>query len=266
MAYGPIYGGRYGAVWGSKYGSLTLGSGVTVVTDPTSNKGVPLSQAEWNDVFTVAGVGAKTVHSSWGFQDASGNIAATVGTALTVTGTLDYRQAVAGWTRLSANFTETAAERAGWAAGVGPNPASVSTLWIAYIDLTLTPAASRNFLGCSVTGAPASTLVLTNTPRFRVTTNGVSGTGTVDPVTGGVRPFVILNDRTGSRSLGYSDQEKLSTTYAALGDGHKGFNTTGTGAQMSVLWGAHFESAHAEWSDAEVKAILQALGWTIPWS
>lgn len=238
-------------------------------TDATSGFGVPLTQADWDAVFSAAGIASKTLSHSWGLQDASGNPAAEVGAALTATGSIDYQQAVSGWTRTATRITEVSGERLTIAAGVAPNPASVSALWFAYVDFPGNPGAngrqyvivSSDVTGCSLAG--------TTTPRLRVQCAGVNTAGANDHVTGGVRPVVFKYDRTAGAVVAYTDQEKIAGTYSAsVVDGEKGFGgQAGTAAAAAdFLLGAAFAGSNAEWSDADVKAVLQALGHAIPWS
>lgn len=264
MAHSITHGVTHGATHG-----VVRGSAVSFPVDATSGKGVPLTQADWDAVFSTAGVASKTVANSWGFQDAGGSTAvvATVGTDLATTG-VTFNQAVTGWSRVAVTWADGANARAEHATGVGSNPATTSVLWIGYIDLTATPATNRLVLSPSINGAPAWNGTINSTPRIRTLINGVQNVGASNPVTGGVRPIVVLNDRTGSRAMMYSDQEKLTGTYSAsIGDGSKGFGSTGaSAAAMATLWGAQFAGANAEWDDATVKAVLEALNWTIPWS
>jgi len=237
-----------------------------VPKDATSGKRVPLSQADWDNVFTLTGVSGKTVAHSHGFQEASGNAAATVGTTYTVNGTLDYQQAVAGWSRYGQGLTETANERQGWASGAGVNPTDNSVLVFAYIDLTGTPAATRNFLVTSLGATPMSLRVTTG-PLLSINCAGVTANGTANPTTGGVRPFVSRYDLAASVAAAYSDQEKVGGTFSAgVVDGAKGIGVAGgTPPPMTVLWDTWFEGSHAEWSEANIKTVLEFLGWTIPW-
>jgi hypothetical protein len=242
-----------------------------VPLDATSGIACPITQAQWNAIFAKAGVSAKTLTHSWAFQDASGNITATVGTDLTVSGTLDYQQTVSGWTRKGTRFTNTAGENALLTGGAAPVTSTTSSLWLAFIDITATPSGNRcvmaatsdssntDILGCKVTAAS----------KIRVHNGATTADTPSNMVTGGVRPFVHRYDRTNSNNTIYLDAEKASVAYASYSvDGSKGFGAVGTvnSCAMDVLLGAAFAGSAAEWSDANVKAVLQAMGWTIPWS
>jgi hypothetical protein len=236
---------------------------IGVTRDTASGKYVPLTQVEWNTVFSVAGVSAKTLAHSWGFQDASGNAVATTGTNLTAAGTITYQQAVAGWTRTAQRFAADVLAGQRFAAGTGPNPATQSTLWMCYTQLS-TPSAGRIFMGTN--GAVNDVLLISAVPRLQLTVNAVNTTG-VNNLTGVVRPFAIQHDRTNSVDAAYSDQEKLVGTFAAsVNDGTKGFGPGAAAPPMDILAGWTWQAANAEWTPAELKAVWQTLNWTIPWT
>lgn len=258
----PIHGVKHGVKHGTTHGV----SRTDLVTDATSGKGVPLTQAEVNSALAAAGMSSKTLAHSWGFQDlASGDIAATVGTNLTTTGTLDPQTARAGWTRKAMRYTATAGERSVLAAGVSPNPGTESVLWIYYVDFTA--AAAANFLVATNSANPLRQM-MTAAGLLRIHVNGVNTDGASDHAAGGVRPIVLLFDRTNSRAMLYSDLEKITGTYSAgVTDGTKGIGMAGASPLAGdVLWMLTFAGANAEWSDANVKSFLTALGWSIPWS
>lgn len=269
MKYGIKYGGTYGV----KYGTDPSDAGApSFPVDATSGKGVPLTQADWDAVFTAAGVSLSTVNQSHALQDASGNPAATVGTNYTAYGGLAYQQAVTGggWTRLCIHNDVASAKGFGLAAGVGPNAATSSVLYIVYHNATGAAGATRTVSAGSNAGTnDLKHQIVQTTGLMRVRCASVVVDGAVDHV-GAVRPYVLVYDRTGATVKGYSDLEKVTGTYsAAVSDvGGKGFpaNATIVGNRGDYLWCAAFAGADAEWSDAKVKAVLQTLGWTIPWS
>lgn len=257
--HGVIHGVRHGVIHGI--------SRVSFPRDLSSGKGVPLTQAEWNSVFSAAGVPVKTVAHSHGFQDTSGNVAATVGTLLTVTGTVDYQQTFAGFTRKGIGITETASERIGYATGVGPNPATGSVLIAGYVDVS-TPAAIELFLAVSG-GATAFTAQVTTAGLMRITCAGVSTSGVVDHAALGVVPAFLQYDKTASRAALYTESEKIVGTYnSGVVDAQKGWGVSGGGTPTpaTVGWDSWFAGANAEWTEAQIKAVMQVLGWVPAWS
>lgn len=261
----PQHGVRHGIRRGPVHGvSRGLAS---VPTDASSGKGVPLTQANWNNVFTNAGVGAKTVAHTWGFQDASGNIVATVGTDLTATG-LAYNTAVSGWTRTAASFTDNTTDAATHAGGVGVNPASVSCLWLGYVDVSSDPGVVRQIIPGGGSAAASEVVFRRTAARVNaVKCMGVTTAGTSDVEDGGVRPLVLRYNRTATTVHVATNQELVAGTYnTGVTDGVKGFGAGVTVTiGMEVLLGAVFSGVNAEWTDAELRAVLTALGWTIPW-
>lgn len=247
---------------------------VAVPRDATSGKGVPLTQAEWNAVFGAAGIANKTVNQSWGLQDSTGNPAATIGTALTAApnGTSwAYQQTITGWTRKAMVNDVSVARAIGLAAGTGPNAGTQSVLWFCYCDITNATGATRPVMagGNAATNRVKLNIVVT-TGVMQVDCCAVTASGSSDHASGGVRPFVLKYDRTNSVVTVYSDLEKVAGTYnAAVTDtGGKGYpaNATIGSVRGSYLIGAAFAGANAEWTDAEVKAVLTAgLGWTVGW-
>lgn len=244
--------------------------GDLIPTDATSGKGVPLTQEEWDLVFAAAGITSRTLSHSWDLgAPASGNITATVGLDLTAVGTIEYQQDVTGWTHKALQFTETNMERVHLDAGDAPDPSAVSSLWFAYIDFTANPGGNgRKYINIS-TNATQAHLAGTTTPRIRVECAGVNSVGTADQVTGGVRPVFFLFDRTNEAVKAYTDQEIITGTYSAsVGDGEKGFGGTTTAAPpaFQILIGAAWAGANAEWSDADVHAVMVALGFDPDWT
>lgn len=243
-----------------------------IPVDATSGKAVPTTQADWDAVNDAAGVAHKTLAGSFPFQDTdmSAAVVATVGTNLTTYGGPTARASVTGWARKAMRCTETA-QGAGYASGTGPNAGSTSVAWFAYIDITANPGAARPFLSGSNAGTANARASHVNGAGGlnRVQCNAVNVDGVSDARTGGVRPYMFVYNRTAGTVKLYSDQEKITGTYSSLvTDSTKGFPATATVVPpaMDVLLGACWSGANAELTDADVKAIFQAMGWTIPWS
>ncbi len=107
---------------------------------------------------------------------------------------------------------------------------------------------------------------LTGTNRLGMRCDAVATNGTADHAAGS-HVFGCKYDRANSVVVGYSELEKHSGTYsAALLDGTKGFGGVSTMDSVYV-YAAMWSGAAAEaMTDANVKALLVALGHTIPWS
>jgi hypothetical protein len=243
----------------------TYVSGAAADSDATSGKYVPSTAAQ----FTALGISAPvSIHLC---QEASGSLADSVGSlTLAATNAPSYQQAVTGWTRRAVGFTAgTANQRFSAGAGVGPNPSTTSVMWLVYAAVIGAQGGNRDMFGPNITGSNACKVQSTTTPRVRNLINGVTGTGTSDPTATGLQPMVLKYDRTGGAATLYTGQEKIAGTYSAgVTDGTaKGLGSSGgTVFGGLIAYSAVWSGANAEINDAQAKALLQALGWTIPWS
>lgn len=265
-AHGVVHGVRHGRVRGAIHGSLP-GLLAGVDRDPSSGKYVPSTAGQWATVMAAAGVPA-TVGATWLFQEPSGNFADPVGGfTLTPTGTLPtYQQPVAGWARLSVLTADNATTSFQNTAAGLPDVLTTSCSVLTYSQIANTGAiraraamgVGPNFIGdCIETSGVAS---------LRISGDGIAN-GAVNS-TGVVRPTWLKIDRTGSAEVLYNDLEKVPIAFSALPSGKQirfGSSTNPPGTTNYVYAAALF-GANAELSDAQIKAVLQTLGWTIPWS
>lgn len=231
-----------------------------VTQDGTSGKYVPANASEWTTTMSVAGIGSGNPSLLWLLQEASGNAADSIGSFTgTASGSVSYQNAVAGWTRKSINLADAGAGNIlNTAAGL-PDPASGSYLILSYAAMLGTPAAIRNPI--LIGTGNQTTMRINTTPRVQGVSGGNVVTGTNAPGTT-VRPWVLLYDKTNSRVSAYTDQEKLQPAIsAATGKGV----TILAGGNSAFLYCAVFMLGAAELSDAQVKTLLQTLGWSIPW-
>lgn len=236
-----------------------------VTKDATSNIYVPSSAAEWTAVLGAAGISSGVPSHVWLCQEASGNLGDSIGSATLVkTGSPSYQQSVTGWARKAVQLPESAATGFLAASGVGPSVAG-SVLWIVYAIVTA-PAGNRPLVTLSDNGAGIRA-TMSSTPRIGFTYENVGTTnGTSNPI-GSVRPFVIKHSVADSAAALYTDQEKIAPTFQSNRvDGNKGIGAPAfTAAPSHILYAAAFASTAAELSDAQVKTLLQTLGWTTAW-
>ncbi len=235
--------------------------------DATSGIRCPSSLTQWQDfvlynvTFGSADFPNVTPSLLWLCQDASGNLADAIGSFTGTAGgtAATYHAAVSGWSRFGIAGSDGATTTFNNTSASLPDPASASMLTLCYQVCDSAPAASRNpiFYGTAL----QTFEVFTATPVLKLQGGGsVIGTSNL---AGQVRPFVLQHDVTNNRSLAASDQEKLTSTKRA---------TTGKALNTALsfpgkrLYLAGFFSAAAELTDANIKALLQGLGWTIPWS
>jgi hypothetical protein len=263
---------RLGARVGPKMGMVGDGSLLATVTkDATSNIYVPANASEWSNLLAAANISSGGPASTWLCQEATGNLADSIGaTTLAANGAVTYQNAVTGWTRKAAGIPAATSARFQAAAGIGANPASTSVLWLGFLKVT-GAAANRGVMtaGGAAVGTDLEAMSVATTHVPRLTTVAVTADGASDP-TGAVRPWVICYDRTNSRVTLYTDQEKIPGTYnAGVTDGNKGFGAVqnaSVAAASSVLYGACFSGSAAVLTDAQIKKLLQTMGWTISWT
>lgn len=228
--------------------------------DATSGIVAPTTSAE----FTA--LGETAFDHTFGCQDASGNLAATLGTPALASqgaGAALYQQPVAGWSRKSVGSTADGDVRSWrYVTLEGPNPTLGSVLWAGYLQFLALPAANRMVLA----GAGSSPNLLVNlltTGALRLSVNSVAAEGAYNYVDGAVHPLVIQYDKTNSLARLFTDKERITGTYSSLvGDSNKGVGHV-VGAATALyraLWLGADGGASAE---RDVKLFLQRCGWAV---
>lgn len=249
--------------------TIVLVGGSAWSVDASSGKGVPANATEWNAVRAAASISSGNPTSGWGLQEASGAPVDYMGVNnLSVFGAPSYEQVVSDWTR----------KGIGWSDGSTPtlfhlglaNTTTTSLLVMLYVKLRSTPAATRDVLGVGSSTAQRRAQI-TTTPVSQIVGAGgqATGTGASNVGTSNVRPYAVQIDRTAGVYKLFTDQEVIAPTYTAPAGGGAFFQIGDTGsgnADAVFMWSAYFEGAAAELSQANVKSLLQTLGWTIPWS
>ncbi|HEU5118705.1 MAG TPA: hypothetical protein VFT74_19075 [Isosphaeraceae bacterium] len=97
---------------------------------------------------------------------------------------------------------------------------------------------------------------------------GGTNNDSANTYTSGVHILVLRFDRANSSAVFYTELEALPGTYnAGASDGSKGFGSTGASADAATyLYGAMWSGTAAEsFSDANVRSLLQGLGWSVSW-
>lgn len=251
------------ATLGAVSGNETLTLGVDV--DATSGIGVPSTAFQWQMV-------GLTIASGWACQEAAGNLAGYGPSSFTLTANATplYQQAVAGWSRTASAFNQTVNQRFAAAAATGPNPASTSVLWLGYMVSDTLPGGVRGMMNA---GGNLGIGFVNGSGNLRIHVVGVTAddSTTLPDADNAVHPIVLKYDRTNSVATMYTDEAKTAGTYNSGGtDGNKGFGggvfSASPPALSGVLIGCVASGANAELSDAQIKTILQNLGWTIPWT
>lgn len=245
--------------------------------DAESGKGVPADATEWNAALADAGMSTSFAPSGlWLCQDASGSIAAAIGSeVLTAFGAVRYARDITGWTRNAIGFDEdTNGEFYNTSLG---DTTTASRMLIGYIGSLV----STNDHGLMQLGGGSGARWLirvdeTGDPPY-IAGNGGQGLLAGAGDHGGlhdVHPYVFQVNRTAGRFAVYTDVEKVEGTgagYTVPAGGSAYLNIgsnlgVGTTPDMMCCYLAYFTGAAAEMTKAQIKALLQTLGWTIPWS
>lgn len=240
--------------------------------DATSGIAVPANASEWSAFIAANGLTVAVPDALWLLQEASGNFADSIGGfTLTADAGNAYQQTVAGWARKGAQSPSDGTTHIGISLSASLpacNAAGAGMAIFAFVNLPSTPAANRDVYEGA--GATLRTR-LTATPRLAALDQANVATGTNNPT--GTRPVghqYYTPDGTTGTCVGYSDQEKLTPTFAiaaATKSLRLGGSSSGNLAPIATwlyAWGWLFGNANI--TSAQVKACLQAMGWTIPWS
>jgi hypothetical protein len=272
-----VIGVRIGAVAGAK-ASLAAGVGTdeiaaaismsSVTRDATSSIYCPANAMEWMVALSTAGISSGNPTNCYplsSFAVASGNLTDTIGTdTLTVNSTPTFQQAVSGWTALGITYAISTAQRH-TNSTTSPNAGSTSLMMLLY---ALPPAADPGLVrGICQVGTTVELRCNSAAPARMTVVNGATtaGTGTFTGTT--VRPLVLRYNRTATTVTGFNDVEKITGTYAAASGPMVSVGSQGTTEMgFTGLYCAVFSGVAAEMSDAQVKLLLQTLGWTILWT
>lgn len=232
--------------------------------DATSGKGWPISAAEWSDFISDIGQTFSAPDHMWLFQELSGTLADSIDARdLTVAGSPLYAQTVTGWATKAVTASGLAANQTANNTTFG-NANANSLLLLMYAEIAQPVLThTRAFLGAA-SGNDFQGLAASNAMRLRTGANIANGT--LSHV-GQVRPYVLRWDRSGAgANVLYSDIEKVSVTFASFSGTELRF-TFGTAADVTantkVLRAAAWEGTSAELTEAEIKAMLQGLNWSI---
>lgn len=251
--------GRFAPVSGFMGG--TESTTLNVTRDATSNIYVPSTAAEWSAFRAYFGLAAATPDSLWLLQEASGNPVDTIGgLTLTAAGTVTYNQAATGWTRTGVGLADGVNSQFATTSASLPNANAASQTVLMLGTVTTSSVSNRQVY----TGPNNSLRIIGGTPRFSVTAIASTASGSVNPLNA-VRPWIYKHDFTGSVQKGYTDQEALGITYTAIAGKVMRIGSTAAAPGGVFLYACAWYNANAEISDANIKALLQAMGFTIAW-
>ena len=233
--------------------------------DVVSKKGVPAATFEWDGLLKAYGVPTSAPDHLWLMQEASGSLTDSLGgVMLDPLNGPSYRDSILGWSRVAVGTFDSAANQGFLSTGAGYLNGQ-SYLLLMYVAVVSPPASERSLLGIGG-GNDHRYVSLTTAPVFKGTGIGVTPTsGMVNPMAVG-HPIVLKINQQKLEYIVYTDQEKIGVTWAGTG-GAAGLVMVGNAvigtAAARYLYGAMWENTKAELEDADVKKLLQALGWTV---
>ncbi len=235
----------------------SYGSAPAATTDATSGKFTPVSAAEFTALSITApqALWLPNITTTGDLIDQVGSL------NLVAANSPTYQQTVAGWSTKAVSGTPGTTNARFSAAGTDVSTTDVCILW--YVSIVAgTTANIQIFEDGDVRVQQVAADV---TLRARNTTNLANTLGNHV----GVHPVMLMHDATNVRTRLFTDVEKLTVTFAAsLGTNEQITPVTASEpvGVIKFLWGCKWTGAAARVSDAQAKARLVALNWSIPWS
>ena len=256
--------GLANGIGADEIGADTGGGAVTWTVDATSGIAVPSSAAEWSAFIAAKGLSVGAPDALWLLQEASGNPADSIGGfTLTPAGSPGYQQAESGWSRKAIRLHDGASERLSTTDAGLPDIASASMTTLVFANL-ISVAATRVFIDHGTT--TKNRAEQNTTPRLVAMSGSNTATGLNDP-TGAVKPFVLRTNRTAGSATLFSDTEKVAPTWSSSVTGKSSvLGSSGLSGTVSFLYACQWHASNAEMTDANLKALLQAMGFVIAWS
>jgi len=238
-----------------------------VTRDALSRVYCPSSPAEWTAFMAAAPLATGNPQCAWTCQDPGGTPTDVMGggVPLAPNAAPAFQSPVAGWARTAIRFTDGAASQRLFNNFSVPDPSLTSTLAVAIVDFpAVAPAGVRGLIAKTAT-----------TPRLALSTTGrlqlVDGATAelASSVLGGVHVLAFQTNLTAGTSKVFTDQEKFTGTFTVPAAGaFLGFGgvVPAAAAGVALLYLALFAGAAAELVDAQVKTLLQTMGFPIPWT
>lgn len=228
-----------------------------VSMDTESSIYCPGSDEEWTTTIAAVGAGANPAYL-WLCQEEVGNLEPTIGAvSLVADNTPTYQNAETGWTRRSVGGTASNAQFTGTLA----NPATTSLMFMAYVTL-IDGAARTPFLGEHDNSGPR--VDLEPGGQIRLNAGGNLAVTAAAATLNAMTPVIVQYDRTNTETVLYLLGEKLTATYAAATGALFRMITAragGAGAVCRVSYLCEWSGAGAELTPAQVKTLLETLGW-----
>jgi hypothetical protein len=239
-------------------------SGVWSV-DITSRKGAPATAGEWNALSSECHLTAGLPDHLWLMQEASGDLQDSIGAVtLLPLNAPSYANSVVGWSRRGVGTVESAADQGFVTTQLGKLDGQAQLI-LAYVAVLQRPTVARSLFGIGGTNDHRYVAI---TPGSMFQASGL----TIPSITGGidtqstVHPIVLAHDVTNATYVVYTDQERLVGSWSApTGMGpYVVFGSISIGAAKTrYLYAATWTGPNAVLGDADVKGLLESLGWTV---
>jgi hypothetical protein len=269
MAHNILHGARHNDVHGIKHGTLTLGLNVT--QDSTSRIYVPANATEWATVMTAAGMPTKAPFVCFQMQEPSGNCVDSVGNTSGNVGVgATYNSVVTGWTRTGIEYPDGSGSSVTCSTNI-PDVGTTSALQITYAIVKNVGGSTRDISGFGITNGRIMAQI-TNAAgglNLRGQMGAVNvGIGTAGNETGVVRPWINKLDQTNDTHTVYTNLDKVTVAFDATISGISWLlgRDLNTSANTCFIYHVGFKGADAEMTDAQIKTLLQTLGWSVAWS
>lgn len=257
---------RVGSLMGSVIGSGAddegSSSGISGVSrDATSGIYCPANSTEWGLIMTAAGLATGNPSSCWLLQESSGNAADSIG-SITLTAALSpaYQQTITGWTRKAISMTDGNGNMRLVNNTTAADPSVTSTLLLAYVSFPAAPVAQRTIMCTSVN---CETDFNTGGMLRMASTTGLGSISSANTTQAIIQQINLGN----SSWFLINTVEKLTTTFVTPGAGSQIIlgSAGSSAASAGYLYAAEFIGTAAQLSNAQIKVLLQTLGWSISW-
>jgi hypothetical protein len=255
-------------------GLLGLTSPVSWTIDTTMLVGCPVNNTEWAAVFAAAnaqfGVGITSAGADSIFlcQEGSGGLTDSLGNhAMTVAGggTISYQQNNVNWTRKEIVLPSGNTGHFENTDSTLPDPATTSWARIAYPYITQ-GASAANLWSLGTSGF-ATIQRRAGAPTFNPLElfEGGTATDSTTQVTPGTRPTVHVRNKTSSLVDVFVDIDHIQASTGTVTGKRTTMGVASTGLgnnlQLGIFYWADFKGADAEFTVAQMRAILKVLNW-----
>lgn len=227
-----------------------------ITTDLLASYRLPANASDWTSLLT--GTAFANPVSSWRCQDAASPLADGVGsTTLAATGTITYKQALAGWS----SFVIKPGSLGYFGGAVGADISTTSELVLMILQLNAVPAGSRDVMQLGLTADPNKVSI--NNTGFLVANNkGNVATGTTAVSLTAPTVLVAKVDQSISQMTVYNNgSETIKPTWATPASSSLLYLGAGGSAWPNavLMYGALWTGVAAERTDADVASLISRI-------